>query len=134
MAYKINGTPLSMDVPFRDSSGNQYPSNWLRLVSKSDREAIGITEVAEPDDYDQEFYWSKDNPKDHATLKALWVETQKSDAAQILSKTDWYVTRKAEASTAIPSAIATYRAAVRTKSKEREDQINATSNTAALAT
>ena len=42
------------------------------------------------------------------------------------------IVRKAEAGTAVPSDTTTYRAAVRTKCKEREDQITACSDTAAL--
>ena len=43
------------------------------------------------------------------------------------------VIRAAEGGTALSSDNKTYRAAVRTKSKEREDQITACSDTAALA-
>jgi len=57
-------------------------------------------------------------------LKSVWIAKTKETANSLLSKTDWYVTRKAEASTAIPSDISTYRTDVRTASKTIEDKIN----------
>ena len=50
----------------------------------------------------------------------------------MLARYDWYVVRKAEKSTAIPSAITTYRDAVRTACDTREKEIDACSDTAAL--
>jgi len=47
-------------------------------------------------------------------LKSLAVLTTKKSAASLLAPYDWYVTRKSEKSTAIPSAVSTYRDAVRT--------------------
>ena len=58
-------------------------------------------------------------------LKSLWTDTIKKQAHDKLSKTDWLVVRKAEANTAIPSDIATYREKVRTASKTIEDKIDA---------
>ena len=43
-------------------------------------------------------------------LKYNLIQTLKSQVAGILNDTDWYVTRNAEKSTAIPSAITTHRA------------------------
>ena len=48
-------------------------------------------------------------------LKTVLIRTLKAQAAGELQNTDWYVIRKADAGTAIPSAIETHRAAVRTK-------------------
>ena len=50
----------------------------------------------------------------------------------MLSDTDWYVTRKAETDTAIPSNVSTYRTAVRTVCGTRETEIAAVSTTEAL--
>ena len=52
----------------------------------------------------------------------------------MLAKYDWYVVRKAEKSTAIPTAITTYRDAVRTACNTRETEIDACADTAALVT
>lgn len=155
MAYQLDSKPLSLDVAFKTSNGTQYPSNWLRLATADERKAIGITEVAEPASYDQRFYVSASTPRELADtnakdtdgklikdsdgnqvvnkgLKSQWVELQKQQAASLLAKYDWYVVRKAEKTTAIPTAIKTYRDAIRTTCTTREGEINACSDVAAL--
>ena len=67
-------------------------------------------------------------------LKTKLIEALKGQAAGILQETDWYVLRKADAATAIPSAITTHRAAVRTKCASMETAITNASDTAALET
>ena len=67
-------------------------------------------------------------------LKTVLIETLKKQAAQILQETDWYIIRKADAGTAVPSSITTHRAAVRTKSNEMETSITNAADTAALET
>ena len=67
-------------------------------------------------------------------LKTKLIRTIKQQAAGILQDTDWYIIRKADAETAIPSAIATHRAAVRTKCAEMETAITNASDTPALET
>ena len=67
-------------------------------------------------------------------LKTKKIRTIKLQAAGILQDTDWYITRKADAGTAVPSAITTHRAAVRTKCAEMETAITNASNTAAIET
>ena len=67
-------------------------------------------------------------------LKTKLIRTVKSQAAGRLQDTDWYVVRKADAGTAVPSAITTHRAAVRTKCAEMETAITNASNTPAIET
>ena len=67
-------------------------------------------------------------------LKYNLIQTIKKQAAGELSKTDWYITRKSDAGTAVPSAITTHRAAVRTKAAEQETQITNAVDTPALET
>ena len=67
-------------------------------------------------------------------LKTVLIEQVKSQAEGELNKTDWYITRKSEKNTAIPSAITTHRDAVRTKQAEMETAITNASDTPALAT
>ena len=67
-------------------------------------------------------------------LKYNLIQTIKKQAAGELSKTDWYITRKSDAGTAVPSAITTHRAAVRTKAAEQETQITNAADTPALET
>ena len=67
-------------------------------------------------------------------LKTVLIKQVKRNAESILNETDWYVTRKSEKSTAIPSAITTHRDAVRTKQAEMETAITNAADTPALET
>ena len=67
-------------------------------------------------------------------LKTILIRTLKQQAAGILQDTDWYVIRKVDAGTAIPSSISTHRAAVRTKCAEMETAITNAVDTPALET
>jgi len=67
-------------------------------------------------------------------LKTKLIKTVKRQAAGELQNTDWYVIRKADAGTAVPSAITTHRAAVRTKAAEQETAITNAADTPALET
>jgi hypothetical protein len=67
-------------------------------------------------------------------LKYNIIRNIKITAKNLLSETDWYVTRKAEKNTAIPSAITTWRNGIRTKQAAMETLITNASNTAAIET
>ena len=67
-------------------------------------------------------------------LKTKLIRQLKSDVKNELAKTDWYITRKAEKDTAIPSSISTHRDAVRTKQASMETSITNASDTPALET
>ena len=147
MAFKLNGKPLATDVAFTHND-IQYPANWLRLSTAEEKTAIGITEVADAPTYDSKFYWGNGTAKelddktetiDGVEYKTLGVKSvlkaqEKVTAGSLLARYDWYVVRKAEKSTAIPTAITTYRDAVRTACDTREKEIDACSDIAALVT
>ena len=67
-------------------------------------------------------------------LKTKLIRTVKVQAANELKKTDWYITRKTEKSTAIPSAITTHRNLVRSRQAAMETAITNASDTPALET
>jgi hypothetical protein len=67
-------------------------------------------------------------------LKTVLIRNVKKSAENELSRTDWYITRKTEKDTAIPSSITTHRDAVRTKQAEMETAITNASDTPALET
>lgn len=156
MAFKLNGNPLAVDVAFSHND-IQYPANWLRLSTAEEKTAIGITEVADAPTYDSRFYWNDgtakalddENAKDSEGnllknldgsqmvilgVKSVLKSQEKVIAGSLLAKYDWYVVRKAEKSTAIPSAISTFRDGVRTACDTREKEIDSCSDTAALVT
>ena len=61
--FLLNGSPLPLDTPFT-IDGTSYPANWLRLTSIAEKNAVGITEVADvTTTYDDRFFWGVDNPK-----------------------------------------------------------------------
>jgi len=61
--FKHNDTVIPLDTPFT-INGTSYPANWLRLTSLAEKQAVGITEVADvTTTYDDRFYWGVDNPK-----------------------------------------------------------------------
>ena len=160
MAFKLNGNPLAVDVPFTVGTGEDavnYPANWLRLSTAEEKTAIGITEVADAPVFDSRFYNGNGTAKkltdtnevdekgdplldaDGNQVVTLGVKSvlkarEKETAGSLLAKSDWYVTRKYEKGTAIPTEITTYRDAVRTACNTREAEIDACVNTAALVT
>jgi len=147
MAFLLNGNPLAVDVPFTVGDIN-YPANWLRLSTAQEKKDLGITEVADAPIYDSRFYWGDGTAKalddktetiDGVEYKTLGVKSvlkaqEKATAGSLLAKYDWYVVRKAETSKAIPTAIKTYRTAIRTACTTRETEIDNCADTAALVT
>ena len=156
MAFLLDGKPLAVDVPFTVGDIN-YPANWLRLSTAQEKKDLGITEVDDPKTYDSRFYWgdgtakalddvdAKDsdgnllkNPDGSQMViqgvKSVLKAQEKVTAGSLLAPYDWYVVRKAEKDTSIPSAISTFRDGVRTACDTREKEIDACSDTAALVT
>lgn len=129
--FLLNGNPLSLDVAFTHD-GIQYPANWLRLTTLEEKQAIGITEVADPAPYDDRFYWGVDNPKDLTMLQSQWTATVKDTTNKLLSATDWMVIRKVERNVDIPAETATYRAAVLTECDRLTAAIAASADVDAL--
>jgi hypothetical protein len=142
---KLDNKPLSYDRAFTHA-GIQYPANWLRLASLEEKQAIGITEVANDPTYDQRFYWGVDNPKQlndktetvdgvevkTTGLKTLWSATQGEIAASLLAPSDWRIIKAKETGTNIPSTWKTYRAAVRTACNTRQTEIGNAADVPAL--
>ena len=135
------------------SDSTQYSSAWSRMTDE-EKKAAGLTYVADPKTWDNRFYWGWDSEEknlverkiddEDATdesgnklkdedgnqvvnygLKSVAISNTKTLARGKLSHTDWYVIRKLEAGTAIPSSVTTYRTAVRTACKTIEDAITA---------
>ena len=147
MAFLLDGNPLAVDVPFTYGDIH-YPANWLRLSTAQEKKDLGITEVADSPVYDSRFYNGDGSAKALADttetkdgveytilgVKSVLKTEEKAIAGSLLAKYDWYIVRKAEKSTAIPTAITTYRDGVRTACDTREKEIDACADTAALVT
>ena len=67
-------------------------------------------------------------------LKYNLIKDLKVNVANELAKTDWYITRKTEKTTAIPSSISTHRDLVRSRQATMETQITGAADTPALET
>ena len=158
MAFQLDGKNLPIGVAFTTSDGTQYPANWLNLSSDDEKKALGITEVADPKTYDNRFYYTDGTAKElndkdtidgetgqlvknadgsqHITygIKTKLKNIEKEIASTLLSKYDWYVTRKQEKGTEIPTAITTYRDAIRTACNTRETEITNCSDVDSLKT
>ena len=146
MSFQLNGQVLRPGKSFV-ADGVIYPTNWTRVLTQEQKDAIGITWVPDPAPVDTRFYWDHNLPKRfedepavdenddpildedgvqviNIGLKTQWIRQQKETAGSLLAKSDWYVTRKAETGTEIPADVATYRTTVRTVSGQRETQIS----------
>ena len=149
MAWLYNGRTLKVGKSWTDDNGYKHPYNWATAWSDEDKTQWGVTWQDDPDtSYDNRFYWAKDVERslddinvvdedgnaviDPITgvqmvqlgLKSQWIAQTKSTANSLLAKSDWYVVRNAEKSTAIPTEISTYRDAVRTATATIETAIN----------
>ena len=156
MAFLLDGKPLAVDIPFTYGDVH-YPANWLRLSTAQEKKDLGITEVADAPTFDSRFYNGDGSAKAlddvNATdeegnllknpdgsqmvisgVKSILKAQEKVTAGTLLAPSDWYVIRKAETSKAIPTAIKTYRTAVRTACLTRETEIDNCADTAALVT
>ena len=155
---KLINNPKGMVIGDTRYSRNIFSFRW----SNAEREAIGLYEVEfDNTNKKDEAYYNNTNQTfafaggkvtasyGSATPRALNDVTEnevvtpglkskkktevKRQAAGVLQNTDWYAVRKADAGTAIPSAVTTHRAAVRTKSEEMETAIDNAANVDALA-
>ena len=118
---KIFKVPEAFKHP---TTGIQYPKNWLTLATAQEKTDVGFIEVTfsgshkDPEYYDN----SESSPvynasagtvvitysstaKNLADLKKNKKEQASANAYSSLQSTDWYVVRKEEVSTAIPSQI-----------------------------
>ena len=139
----LDGRKLRQGRSFTDKNGTQYPSNWLKLSSNEDKARVGITYKPDPAPFDSRYYYSEGNPRpiadgtdddgnEYTGLKTNFAKEQKTVAGQMLSNTDWYVTRKAEIGVDVPADVSTYRAAVRTVCNAREVEITSVTTTEEL--
>ena len=140
---KLDGKTLQYDKAFTHE-GISYPANWLRLTTLEEKQAIGISEVADNTQvWDQRFYWGPDNPKqlddkteDGVTttgLKTLWKEQQNQTASTLLAPSDWRVVKAAEVTAySVEEKWLKYRADVRTACNARQTEIDACKDVSSL--
>ena len=110
-----------VDEDAKDADGNQiYVQVWDADVDNGEgRPKGGMVDTSEK--------------QINVGLKTTMTEQVKRTANSLLSNTDWMVIRKAERDVAIPSATATYRAAVLTECARLETAITNAADVDALA-
>ena len=139
MSYILDGKKLRQGRSFTHN-GFQYPANWLTLSTDEDKAALGITwQVEEDTSYNPRWYSSRgvwrtdlEDAGETPGLKTTHKEFQNGEAYDLLSPTDWYVTRKTETGTAIPVGITSFRNAVRTTCESRKVAISSATSVESL--
>ena len=133
------------------TTGNQYPRNWITLATDSEKTALGFIEVTYSGSHGvSEYYINAESApvynasagtvvitksktaRDLTALKADKTSEIKRSANASMSTTDWYVTRKSETSTAIPSNVTAYRTACRLVCNSVKTAIGSASDLAGL--
>ena len=120
-----------------------HPKSIFTKWTKPELKTIGIYPYRE-DSVDQRYYHSGavsyaigadevvgsyiKTDRDIAVLKESMIEQTRQTASGILARDDWMSIREAEGGTAMPANVKTYRAAIRTESGTKEDEINALSD------
>ena len=153
------GKVIRVGRGWTDAEGVKHPATWNRWTD-AEKTAHGLVWDAslQPVPFDNRFYWSVGNPKalDDVNavdedgnaildedgvqvvtkgLKSNAIAQTKVTAGSLLAPTDWMVVKAAEVSGyTVPSAVTTYRAAVRTASNTIETAItNAADHAAFMA-
>ena len=134
------------------TTGIQYPRNWLNLATDSEKTSVGFIEVTYTGSHkDGEYYTNSESSpvydasagtvvitksstaRNVADLKTSKKEAASSNAYNLLQSTDWYIVRKEEIGTAIPSNVTAYRTAVRLVCNSLKTAITNASDLDALA-
>jgi hypothetical protein len=142
--YKLvqEGTAFELDE-------NQYPVNWCNLSTSEEKTSIGMVDVVYAQRPDDKYYWVTENPpvylggvvevsftttaKDLTQLKASATQQINQTAWNILSASDWMVTKSVETETPMNAEWSTWRAAIRTQASTGLDAIEACTTVEDLA-
>jgi len=160
MPWKYSGRIIRVGKAWVDNNGTSYPAVWNNY-SADEKAAIGLTWEDEVAAHDNRFYWGRDSdgeliPRSLTDVKAVdedgnaindvegnqvvtlglksvAIALAKTQAANLLAAHDWQVIKATEVeSYSVPSAVTTYRAAVRTASNSIETAITNASDLAAF--
>ena len=112
----------------------QYTNTAKRLNDEDAKDDDGNQLYVQVWDADKEEMVDSNEKVINQGLKTVMTAQVKNTANKLLAKTDWTVIRKAERDVAIPSATATYRAAVITECARLETAIANAADVDALAT
>lgn len=155
MAWKYGHKTIRLGRGWTDNDGIQHSAQWGSW-SDEQKTAAGLQFVADPQPYDNRFWWDANTPKalDDVNevdsennpildqngnqlvtlgLKSVWKALTKERAGNLLAPTDWMVVKAAEvADYSVPTEIAQWRQSVRTASNTIEAAIDAAADHAAF--
>ena len=149
LRHEATNQTLRAGKGWKDENGIQHPPNW-NIWSTEDKTAAGITEIVQESPPDRRFYiWSynadgtiNSTAKDLADsgsgdtlvlgLKSNLKLDVNNQQGSLLNQTDWYIIRKADNATAIPSNVQTWRDAIRTKGDAMKSAIDGAADTDAI--
>lgn len=126
------------DITLVDGVPTQAYTNTAKLLADEDAKDVDGNQIyvqvwdADANDGDGGYVNSSEKVVNQG-LKTTMTEQVKTTANSALANTDWMVIRKAERDVAIPSATATYRAAVLTECTRLETAITNAADVDALA-
>ena len=117
---------VNQQVQASDSDGEDI---WL---DKDNKEVLGKDiKIGEQENYTAKMEDYKDSNGEVVVIKGIrkdYIQQVKSQQAGLLAQTDWAVVRKADTDVAVPTKIATWRAAIRTKATAMEEAIDGASD------
>ena len=150
-AQNKNGTiEVHQGIPNSFSSSLGTVLGGGSTMSDEEGKAHGFFDVLLPSGYDERIHnlsdiffvsaeqiytYTKTNKtwsESLADLKANKIANLKSQANRLLEPTDWYIIRKVELETAIPSSVTTARATIKTNVDTKETEINALTSKASV--
>ena len=149
LRHEATNQTLRAGKGWKDENDIQHPPNW-NIWPIADKIAAGVTEIVQESPPDSRFYiWSyNDNGTINKTAKALDDSGEgetlvlglksnlkldvNSQQGSLLDQTDWYIIRKADNATTIPSNIQTWRDAIRTKGDAMKSAIAGAADTDAI--
>ena len=137
--WQYNGIAIREGRAWISDDGIQQSPQW-GILSAAEKEAIGLVEIIPEAGPDDRFYIWTQNPdgtinktaKDIAEVKDSFIQTVKTEQGELLAQTDWAIVRKADAGTAVPVDIQTWRDAIRIKAAEMETAIAGAADEAAI--
>ena len=143
-------TEIRIGKGWKDVNGVRHPSNW-HIWSDAHKASMNIKEIILDVKPDGKFHNWIDNGLQGISnitdkklddtgsgadlvlgLKSQEKLNVKQQQGGLLAQTDWAVVRKADTGVAVPTKIATYRAAIRTKATAMEKAITDASDMAAF--
>jgi hypothetical protein len=130
-----NDNSIKLFAPYtiwEDKNGTQHSPDSLLTLTASQKQDLGIYDVAYGTRLDDRFYTITQNEPtfdqelkvvtvtytsvakdlENSELKKEWIANVKQMANNILSQTDWMLVRKIERNVDVPANVTTYRTAV----------------------